>query len=148
MVPPTLSQGQTLLRNFLCPNYTLYKRFYYYCKQSSSVHFLLPSMQAMLANKGWKGNISETGLMRLQFTELFGYTTCNPQHVKQKLEKLQRGDTGQKPKHAPFCMKGAATHTSLHQFGPNLASNWCWLYKLPEHVLKLRQVALRTERQD
>jgi len=26
----------------------------------------------------------------------------------------QRGDTGQKPKHALFCMKGATTHTSLH----------------------------------
>jgi len=35
----------------------------------------------------------------------------------------QRGDTGQKPKHAPFGMKGANTHTSLHQIGPNLASN-------------------------
>jgi hypothetical protein len=35
----------------------------------------------------------------------------------------QRGDTGQKPKHAPFCVKGATTHTSLHQIGPNLASN-------------------------
>ena len=34
-----------------------------------------------------------------------------------------RGDTGQKPKHAPFCMKGAITHASLHQIGPNLASN-------------------------
>ena len=35
----------------------------------------------------------------------------------------QRGDTGQKPEHALFCMKGATTHMSLHQIGPNLASN-------------------------
>jgi hypothetical protein len=56
---------------------------------------------------------------------------------------------GTKPKHAPFCMKGAASHTSLHQIGPNLASNWCWHYdELPEHVLRFRQVALRTEWQD
>ena len=40
------------------------------------------------------------------------------------LLKCQRGDTGQNPKHAPFCMKGVTTHTSLHQIGPNLASNW------------------------
>ena len=38
-------------------------------------------------------------------------------------EKIQRVDTGQKPKHTSFCMKGATTHTSLHQIGPNLASN-------------------------
>ena len=31
--------------------------------------------------------------------------------------------TERKPKHASFCMKGATTHTSLHQIGPNLASN-------------------------
>ena len=61
---------------------------------------------------------------------------------------FSRGDTGQKPKHAPFCMKGATTRTSLHQIGPNLDSNWCWLYKLPKHVLRFRQVALRTEWQD
>ena len=37
----------------------------------------------------------------------------------------------------------------LHQIGTNLASNWCWLcYKLPEHVLRFRQVALHTEWQD
>jgi hypothetical protein len=35
----------------------------------------------------------------------------------------QRKLSGQKPKHAPFCMKGATTQTSLHQIGPNLASN-------------------------
>jgi hypothetical protein len=29
-------------------------------------------------------------------------------------QNLQRGDTGQKPKHAPFCMKNATTHKSLH----------------------------------
>ena len=60
----------------------------------------------------------------------------------------QRGLSGQKPKYAPFCMKGATTHTSLHQTGPNLALNWCWLHKLPEHVLRFRQVTLRTEWQD
>jgi hypothetical protein len=26
----------------------------------------------------------------------------------------QKGLSGRKPKHAPFCMKGATTHTSLH----------------------------------
>jgi len=37
--------------------------------------------------------------------------------------KSQRGLSGQNPKHAPFCMKGATTHTSLHQIGPDLALN-------------------------
>ena len=41
---------------------------------------------------------------------------------------------GQKPKHAPFCMNGATTYMSPVQIGSNLASNWCLLYKLPEHV--------------
>jgi len=36
---------------------------------------------------------------------------------------LQRGLSGIKLKHAPFRMKGATAHTSLHQIGPNLASN-------------------------
>jgi hypothetical protein len=35
----------------------------------------------------------------------------------------QRGLSGQKPKHTPFCMKGATSHTSLHKIGPNLALN-------------------------
>jgi len=39
------------------------------------------------------------------------------------LQKYQRRDTGQKPKHILFCIKGAAIHTSLHQIGPNLALN-------------------------
>jgi hypothetical protein len=30
----------------------------------------------------------------------------------------QRGLSGQKPKHAPFCMKGATTHTSINQKSP------------------------------
>jgi hypothetical protein len=37
--------------------------------------------------------------------------------------KFQRGLSGQKPKHARFCIKGATTHMSLHQIGPNLALN-------------------------
>ena len=36
---------------------------------------------------------------------------------------LQRELSGQKPKHAPFCMKGATARTLLHQIGPNLALN-------------------------
>jgi len=68
--------------------------------------------------------------------------------VRRVKRLYKRGNTGQKPKHAPFCMKGATNDTSLHQIGPNLASNWCWLYKLPEHVLRFRQATLRTEWQD
>jgi len=41
---------------------------------------------------------------------------------------------GRKPEYAPFCMERATTYTSPDQIGSNLASNWCWLYKLPEHV--------------
>jgi hypothetical protein len=44
-------------------------------------------------------------------------------HYNIRLLKFQRGLSGQKPKHAPFCMKGATIHMSLHQIGPNLASN-------------------------
>ena len=58
-------------------------------------------------------------------------------HDMQSVLNLPEGDTEQKPKYAPFCMKGATTHTSLHQIGPKLALNWCWLYKLPYHVLNL-----------
>jgi len=30
----------------------------------------------------------------------------------------QRGLSGQKPKYAPFCIKGGTTHTLLHQLDP------------------------------
>jgi len=51
---------------------------------------------------------------------VFGHATTLLHSFMQ--EKPQRGLSGQKPKHAPFCIKGATTHTSLHQIGPNLAS--------------------------
>jgi hypothetical protein len=63
----------------------------------------------------------------------FAFLSYWPLH----LPNCQRGDTGQKPKHTPFCMKDATTHTLLCQIGPNLALNyWCWLFKLLEHVLR------------
>jgi hypothetical protein len=46
-------------------------------------------------------------------------------------EKCQRRDTGQKPIRAPLCMKGATTHTTLHQIGPNLASNYADFISYP-----------------
>ena len=47
---------------------------------------------------------------------------CAP-YMTEHLVIFQRVLSGQKPTHAPFCMKGATTHTSLHQIGPNLASS-------------------------
>lgn len=37
--------------------------------------------------------------------------------------KMPEGVIWQKPKLAPFCMNGAASHTSLHQIRTNLASS-------------------------
>jgi len=58
------------------------------------------------------------------------------------------GTFEQMSKHAPFCSKGAATLTSIHQIEPNLASYCCWYPKLPEHVLRFSYIALRKEWQD
>ena len=63
------------------------------------------------------------------------------------MKSLQKGHLT-KVQSCSYCKKGAITHTSLHQIGPNLALNWCWLYELPEHLLEFRQVALRTEWQE
>ena len=38
--------------------------------------------------------------------------------------------------------------TASHQIGPDLASHWSWLYKLPEHVLRFNHAALRKKWQD
>ena len=48
---------------------------------------------------------------------------ANSTHIRCTYDIFQRGLSGQKPKHAPFCINGAITHTSLHQIGPNLALN-------------------------
>ena len=60
----------------------------------------------------------------------------------------QRGLSEQKSKNAHFCIKRATNNTLTHQLKPNLASHLCWLYKLPEHVLRFSYIALRKEWQD
>jgi len=57
------------------------------------------------------------------------------------VQKVAEGGRWAKPRTSSFLHKSCNYSHITSSNWPNLASNWCWLYKLPEHVLRFRQIA-------
>jgi hypothetical protein len=81
-------------------------------KSRSMSGSLKRTLQAMLTP-----STSDLSLAHLCFTSV---RRCS-------LASWQRGLSEQLSKHAPFCIKGATTLTSIHQIEPNLASHCCYI---------------------